>query len=701
MKRSELIEALKSGLITQNWQSINQLQESLLKLGNSENLAEITVLIKTAKSKINQLEEANILLDGYIAKIEENKTYSVSQVQDTITFNESKQRYEKSIQGKIKLENIIECLNKEVKEVFEEVLRYLSGGKTMNRKQLLKELESALAAQDWQYLQELQGVLLSLADPESLAQMDSILKKAKDLQSKNKIEQNSSQIDNSTQANINSTKLPIINLSDPLPQKPKQEITICFVGKTGSGKSTLINAFYNWCLGVEGKEKTERKYCISTRSISGKDLKAEKQFSHLNTENTERARGGSNTTSPSKYTFHTPEIILHIIDTPGFADTTGLETDSSHQKKILQHITTVNQVNIFGIVWHEKRLTAEQSFVVGCLKELLPKDRYENLVICVTNTLMVDADTKDAIAEAGLEKCPVICFDNLWVTSDEWDRVSRMYRTEANESFEELIRYAKSAEPISSNIFKEVLAKRKQLEISRTNIYENIINLNNQREALKDVIRQLDDLSKDIKNIKTTYTRVSSKDTPEKWNTICTSCGSNCHIGCGLNYKQQDLSGCSAMNSNGICNKCGHRYTVHTHECTQWHKEPITEEITDDENMKKKQSKEQDMFNRNKIKQNIQQKINSLDTELETQVKNLRFVVDELSEIVMAPFNPYYVDYLETLKANAKQLGDRNLAAKLDEEIKKYTDLIERIQSGVKSITRGISNLFSFNRTTE
>ena len=149
------------------------------------------------------------------------------------------------------------------------------------------------------------------------------------------------------------------------------------------------------------------------------------------------------------------------------------------------------------------------------------------------------------------------------------------------------------------------------------------------------------------------------------------------------------------MKSNGICNQCGHRYTVHTHECTKWHKEPITEEITDNENMKKKQSKEQDVVNRNKIKQNLQQKINSLDTDLETQVKNLRSVVDELSTLGMSPFNPYHADSLATLKENAHQFGDFNLVQKFDEEIQKYTDLIDRIKSGVNKLASDFSSWFS------
>jgi GTPase SAR1 family protein len=477
------------------------------------------------------------------------------------------------------------------------------------------------------------------------------------------------------------------SLSDSLPQA-KQEITVCFLGKTGSGKSTLINAFYNWCLGVDGKSKTERKYCISTRSKEGKPLEAEEKFLHLNTENNQRAKGASATQFSSKYTFETDEHIFNVVDTPGFADTSGIAVDQEHMRQIIEQIIQLNQVNVFGIVWNEKRLTAEQRFVVGCLQELLPKNGYKNIVVCVTNTLEVDADTKDAIAGAGLEQCPLICFDNLWVTAENWGRVDLMFRTEAETSFGELIECAKKADPVSSEIFQSIKRKRNQLEDNRTQIFGNIATLNDNKRALRVAIRELSDLSKDISNIQVRFTKVTPKETPARWNTTCSICAGNCHVGCGLEYKTQDYSRCSAMNTKGVCRECGHHYSTHIHQCIEWAREEIVEEIDDDENLKKRQGMEREQRTREEIKQGLNNKIASLDTQIDRQVQELRLVVDELSNLVMAPFNPHYLDYLETLKDSAKQNGDQDIAERIELEISNYKSFIKIVQNGIERVQK-------------
>ena len=478
------------------------------------------------------------------------------------------------------------------------------------------------------------------------------------------------------------TPIPLMNNSQT---QAKKEITICFLGKTGSGKSTLINALYNWCLGVDGENKTAQKYCISTRSNTGKQLKAEEQFIHLNTENTHAPKGASATQQPTIYTFETDEFILHVVDTPGFLNTAGFGKDHESIEQIFEHITWLNQIHLFCIVWNERRLSAEQGFVIGCLKQFLPKNSHQNIVVCVTSALELDIGTTEAINAAGLNESPCVCFDNAWVTIEfEKDgvlgRIAKMYRREANESFDKLIERAKAVQPISSGVFQTIKEERQLLEINRLKVLAAIASFNSVQYALQTAMRELNDLSKEISGIRVKYTKITPKETPKKWNLICTICGMNCCLDTSLPFNIQDYSVCSVMKADGFCRQCGHHHSVHTHACIEWDRHEITEELIDSVNYQKKLNKEEELARRNIKKQELVYKVASLEAQVKQQKTALRSVVDRLSSLVMAPLNPHYLDYLETLQEKAKQRGAIALANAIDQEYKSYAEFIKLIK---------------------
>ncbi|NEQ41111.1 MAG: hypothetical protein F6K40_34850 [Okeania sp. SIO3I5] len=277
----------------------------------------------------------------------------------------------------------------------------------MNREELLKALESTLVKGDLPFVQELQEVLLQLGDLESLAQMESILKKAKNLQSQPSIEANNSQVDNLNQRNINSSKPPTINLSDPLPKLPlplrmrdesqiiessdpekfspvyelplKEEMkdtekmlskrhvgqpifpqplekVLMLVGATGTGKSTLINGMVNYLLGVEWKDDFRFK---------------------LITDEGGQSQAHSHTKLITAYTIHKVEgflvpYTLTIVDTPGFGDTRGLKGDKFITNQIREFFSMPNgisHIDCIGFVTPSSlaRLTPTQKYIFDAI----------------------------------------------------------------------------------------------------------------------------------------------------------------------------------------------------------------------------------------------------------------------------------------------------------------------------------------------
>ena len=134
------------------------------------------------------------------------------------------------------------------------------------------------------------------------------------------------------------------------------------------------------------------------------------------------------------------------------------------------------------------------------------------------------------------------------------------------------------------------------------------------------------------------------------------------------------------MKADGFCRQCGHHHSVHTHACIEWDRHEITEELIDSVNYQKKLNKEEELARRNIKKQELVYKVASLEAQVKQQKTALRSVVDRLSSLVMAPLNPHYLDYLETLQEKAKQRGAIALANAIDQEYKSYAEFIKLIK---------------------
>ena len=93
------------------------------------------------------------------------------------------------------------------------------------------------------------------------------------------------------------------NLEDVLtPVQKQMSKTVAFLGKTGSGKTTMINAAANHLLGIKFEDKY--RYILAKEPVSASQLK-------------------SLTEKVNKYYFYSPvyKKMMCLIDTPGFADT--------------------------------------------------------------------------------------------------------------------------------------------------------------------------------------------------------------------------------------------------------------------------------------------------------------------------------------------------------------------------------------------
>ena len=120
--------------------------------------------------------------------------------------------------------------------------------------------------------------------------------------------------------------------------KSRRDKVIMLVGATGSGKSTTINAFLNYVMGVDWNDKFRLKLVVE-------DAAADQTKSVTN--------------GITAYTLHhqlryNVDYSLTIIDTPGFGDTRGITRDEEIKTQIETFFRTKGSegIDIIDAVWH-------------------------------------------------------------------------------------------------------------------------------------------------------------------------------------------------------------------------------------------------------------------------------------------------------------------------------------------------------------
>ncbi|MDY6805185.1 MAG: GTPase [Cyanobacteriota bacterium] len=584
----------------------------------------------------------------------------------------------------------------------------------MNRKELLTALESALVAEDWQYVGQLQGVLLELGDPESLAQMESILKKAKDLQSQPPVEANGSQVDNLNQGNINSPKPPTINLSDPLP-KPrlalqmrdesqiiqsdpssfsqvyklplneemkdtKRMISKCHVGQpifpqrlekvlmvvgaTGAGKSTLINGMVNYILGVEWKDDFRFK---------------------LIGDEGGKSQAHSQTKLITSYTIHKMEdsplpYTLTIVDTPGFGDTGGLKRDEFITNQIREFFSIPNgisHIDGIGFVTQSSlaRLTPTQQYIFDAILSIFGKDIASNIFMMVTFADGQKPPVLEAIKAAKVPYSDSFKFNNSALFAenaideddedDEDENFDEMFWKMGFKSFKKFFTEFQKKDSISLQMTKDVLTERRELEVTVNGLLPQIKEAQLKLDQFlreEAVLIKFKDQIKANKDFTWTDTETKQRkvDTPKgQYVTNCLICNRTCHEECGIPDDREKYN-CWAMNNRGnsttaVCRFCHCFWKKHVNNPYRFelYQEKVTKTY---DNIKKRYEEAK------KGKTKVEDVIKSLNAELEEVCEEIFLMIQKtqkclhrLDEIALKRNPLTQVQYIDLLIESEKR----------------------------------------------
>jgi len=178
--------------------------------------------------------------------------------------------------------------------------------------------------------------------------------------------------------------------------QPQQTLNILFLGKTQTGKSSLINIFYNHIVGK--KHEDERAIVIPLRD--GADDLFVNVDPYQNYGVGLRQLGGSQTTQVLRYTASNDRYTVHLWDAPGFNDTNEEVTDEETVRRIATAIgeTSFNAVAV--VLKPNEPATFDIRANMDRVRTMLPKAAEKNIIGIYTRATNASKGVRKAGAEA-------------------------------------------------------------------------------------------------------------------------------------------------------------------------------------------------------------------------------------------------------------------------------------------------------------
>ncbi|CAG8810303.1 5023_t:CDS:2, partial [Dentiscutata erythropus] len=332
----------------------------------------------------------------------------------------------------------------------------------------------------------------------------------------------------------------------------QKEVNILLLGETGVGKSTFINALYNYlrfdtlddALCGHMEILIPSKFTVTDDNY---DLKTIKLGDDSN-ENLENV-GMSATQTCREYQFELGDVIIRFIDSPGIGDTRGVDKDKENLENILKFISNYEYLN--GIC-----------DTLPALKEQLHRLEQRSGVEIKTN------------------KETMYCFDNesfrFLAASKNGVNFGEMDKTSFTESWKRSV--AESVRLLQYLGFRDPHKVQDTLTLNEArkivlHLAKPLASIEQNINLIKDRQKEIDSCTESIKDLqKRLYIPQQFLETIELGypRTVCTECNrevvngkvnykSHCHKHCYLDEVETELLNnakllnCLAIQYNGTC----------------------------------------------------------------------------------------------------------------------------------------------------
>ncbi|XP_056614641.1 uncharacterized protein LOC130429837 [Triplophysa dalaica] len=446
----------------------------------------------------------------------------------------------------------------------------------------------------------------------------------------------------------------------------KSHKTILLVGETGTGKTTLINAMINYMCGV----KREDNIWFEIQDDQSKETSAHSQTSII-----------------TVYGVYIPESShdLTIIDTPGYGDTRGIESDREIAKSLLNLCKSDDLVDeidavCFVIKADQNRLSDRQKYIIDAVQSLFGSDVAENIVLLLTHsdgfppknalTAIKEAEVKCAVDDK--KQLIYFLFNNCQSETfkEEYETIRKQSWDLSYKGMREFFKFIDQIKLKTLKIMKAVLQKRHEFELKISSLQACVQNIEQKKKELGNSETSLHKLKEETHPIPTKDVEVSYKEKVDtasaKKAMCCTVCEENCHYpGCSWIC---DIKGCQVMKSNQctVCrNKC--HYSKHVKEAKIYEEKTKTEKRIDEDLKKKHEDKITFALS---SKDTLEKELQELEKEKLMKVMDAYHCVETLGIIALNADSFTILEHIDFLIKKLKEINDPEKVEAL-ENIKK------------------------------
>ncbi|CAI5666119.1 unnamed protein product [Oreochromis niloticus] len=398
----------------------------------------------------------------------------------------------------------------------------------------------------------------------------------------------------------------------------KKNKTILLVGETGAGKSTLINALFNYTIGVTWEDEVWFQILEEERNENQTESQTPDVIVY-------EIFGFEDKTLPYSLT---------IIDTPGFGDTRGTERDEIVIRRLFQLFGSedgVHEVHAIGLV-----MKASDNRLSDRLRQNEERTEEEEL---------------------GLKFAWQVTEKGMRQFKGFIERTQPQNTRETAEVMKERMRLTACIQNLKERI---ELAELKQTEIRQ--IREGLQKHEEEMKRNENFTVEIDEVYKDKQPI----------DGGMWWlffyqgAVCCTVCEENCHYpGCTMAWKPEH---CEVM-SWGRCTVCTNKCPASDHVKEKWRYVTKTRRVqkTEKEMKVKYEKNKSESMNKLSLLQNLEWGMKQLTAEKSLFLDESYKHVVRLEEIALKADSASTIVHLDFLIDKMKERGDKVKAQKLEE----------------------------------